>query len=208
MRQRADHRHRAGALTRDHHHGRADHRARRRRAARDPDGDHARCATSCFAVIFITHDLSLLLELGRHDRDHVRRAHRRAGARSDELADAAAPPVQLRPAALLPELHGPRRTMLGIPGAPPDLRDVPPGCAFHPRCPFAFDACSHDRAALAPRQPRRAPEAISGRLPSLRPRAHARAADRGTDSRRLRRAGEGSSRHAIRWTASSGCGTG
>ncbi|MBA2287220.1 MAG: ABC transporter ATP-binding protein, partial [Ktedonobacteraceae bacterium] len=41
-----------------------------------------------------------------------------------------------------PTLHGPRRVMAGIPGSPPDLRAVPPGCAFHPRCPFAFDACS------------------------------------------------------------------
>ena len=29
----------------------------------------------------------------------------------------------------------------GIPGLPPLLRDVPPGCAFHPRCPFASDRC-------------------------------------------------------------------
>ena len=29
----------------------------------------------------------------------------------------------------------------GIPGLPPLLRDLPPGCAFHPRCPHAFDRC-------------------------------------------------------------------
>ncbi len=29
----------------------------------------------------------------------------------------------------------------GIPGLPPLLRDLPPGCAFHPRCPQAFERC-------------------------------------------------------------------
>jgi oligopeptide/dipeptide ABC transporter ATP-binding protein len=29
----------------------------------------------------------------------------------------------------------------GIPGLPPLLRDLPPGCAFHPRCPWAVDRC-------------------------------------------------------------------
>jgi peptide/nickel transport system ATP-binding protein len=29
-----------------------------------------------------------------------------------------------------------------IPGAPPDLRRPPPGCAFAPRCPHMLDACS------------------------------------------------------------------
>jgi peptide/nickel transport system ATP-binding protein len=29
----------------------------------------------------------------------------------------------------------------GIPGLPPPLRDLPAGCAFHPRCPLAVDRC-------------------------------------------------------------------
>ena len=28
-----------------------------------------------------------------------------------------------------------------IPGSPPDLADPPPGCRFHPRCPYAMDVC-------------------------------------------------------------------
>ncbi len=39
--------------------------------------------------------------------------------------------------------------MSGIPGSPPDLRNVPSGCAFHPRCAFAFDACSKYVPVLA-----------------------------------------------------------
>src|SRR5579885_437780 len=93
-----------------------------------------------FSVIFITHDLSLLLEIA--DQIAIMYAGRM---------------VEMGPAELLyrqprhpytdgllhsfPTLHGPRRNMHGIPGSPPDLRSVPSGCAFHPRCSFAFGAC-------------------------------------------------------------------
>ena len=30
----------------------------------------------------------------------------------------------------------------GLPGDPPDPADLPPGCAFAPRCPRAVDACT------------------------------------------------------------------
>ena len=40
----------------------------------------------------------------------------------------------------LPELERKQR-MVGVPGLPPALSAMPKGCPFHPRCPFAFDAC-------------------------------------------------------------------
>jgi peptide/nickel transport system ATP-binding protein len=36
----------------------------------------------------------------------------------------------------------------GIPGLPPPLRDLPAGCAFHPRCPLAVDRCRSETPAL------------------------------------------------------------
>jgi peptide/nickel transport system ATP-binding protein len=39
-------------------------------------------------------------------------------------------------------------TFHGIPGLLPLLRDLPPGCAFHPRCPHAFDRCQCDAPVL------------------------------------------------------------
>jgi peptide/nickel transport system ATP-binding protein len=42
--------------------------------------------------------------------------------------------------ASLPSLDQ-KGTFRGIPGLPPLLRDLPRGCAFHPRCPHAFDRC-------------------------------------------------------------------
>jgi peptide/nickel transport system ATP-binding protein len=38
--------------------------------------------------------------------------------------------------------------MQGIPGLAPLLRDLPTGCAFHPRCPHAIDRCRAERPAF------------------------------------------------------------
>ena len=100
-----------------------------------------------FAVLFITHDLSLLLEL----------AHRVAIMYAGEIVEQA-PAARLRDdprhpytVGLLgsfPPLHGPVQRLSGIPGAPPDLGAPPSGCRFHPRCPH----CTRDDQALYARQ--------------------------------------------------------
>jgi oligopeptide/dipeptide ABC transporter ATP-binding protein len=43
--------------------------------------------------------------------------------------------------ASFPDLAHPDRRLVGIPGAPPRLDDMPPGCPFAPRCPHVFDRC-------------------------------------------------------------------
>ena len=47
-----------------------------------------------------------------------------------------------------PPLTGPRTRLKGIGGSPPDLRDPPAGCRFHPRCP----ECLPERLGLYVRQ--------------------------------------------------------
>ena len=102
-----------------------------------------------FSVIFITHDVSLLLELA--DRIAIMYA-------GNIVEDATAQEVYRTPrhpytAGLLhsfPPLHGPRRELAGIPGSPPDLMHLPTGCNFHPRCQFAFDACPKIDPVLGP----------------------------------------------------------
>ena len=37
----------------------------------------------------------------------------------------------------------------GLPGDPPDPRELPPGCSFHPRCPKALRRLRHGRARAA-----------------------------------------------------------
>jgi peptide/nickel transport system ATP-binding protein len=93
-----------------------------------------------FSVIFITHDLSLLLEIA--DKIAIMYAGRLVEMGTQE--DIYRRPLHPYSHGLLhsfPNLHGPRRKLTGIPGSPPDLRSVPSGCAFHPRCAFAFAAC-------------------------------------------------------------------
>jgi peptide/nickel transport system ATP-binding protein len=100
-----------------------------------------------FAVLFITHDLSLLIELA--DTIAVMYA-----GRVVEYAPAAAlfrSPRHPYTAGLLnsfPGLHGERVAMTGIPGSPPDLRHVPEGCPFNPRCRYAMDVCRQDAPVL------------------------------------------------------------
>jgi len=100
-----------------------------------------------FSVIFITHDLSLLLELA--DQVAIMYAGRMVEKASQrDLYNNPRHPYSYGLIHSFPTLHGPRRKASGIPGSPPDLRAVPPGCAFHPRCPLAFSACMTDLPVL------------------------------------------------------------
>lgn len=96
-----------------------------------------------FSVLFITHDLSLLLELA--DTIAVMYAGRLV-----EIAPAQAVfrrprhPYTLGLLRSFPPLHGEVTGLTGIPGSPPDLRHVPSGCPFHPRCPYAFGRCEEE----------------------------------------------------------------
>jgi peptide/nickel transport system ATP-binding protein len=110
-----------------------------------------------FAVLFITHDLSLLVEFS--DRIAIM-----YGGRIVEEAPAASiyrDPLHPYSHGLLnsfPALRGARRELSGIPGAPPDLRAMPAGCSFHPRCPRAFAPCDSLLPPLGP------PETPDGQL--------------------------------------------
>ena len=93
-----------------------------------------------FSVIFITHDLSLLLELA--DNVAIMYAGRivEYGDRRN-LYTHARHPYSYGLLHSFPPLRGPAKKVFGIAGSPPDLRALPQGCAFHPRCPMAFAAC-------------------------------------------------------------------
>ncbi|GGK84861.1 dipeptide/oligopeptide/nickel ABC transporter ATP-binding protein [Sphaerisporangium melleum] len=102
-----------------------------------------------FAVVFITHDLSLLLEIS--DRLAVMYGGRivESGTARDLMA-APAHPYTVGLLGSFPSLRGERRVLHGIPGSPPDLSLVEPGCSFAPRCPYAFDACGEVTPAPLP----------------------------------------------------------
>jgi peptide/nickel transport system ATP-binding protein len=100
-----------------------------------------------FAVLFITHDISLLLEFA--DRIAIMYAGELVEtAPAARLGSDARHPYTQGLLQSFPPLSGPLTRLTGIPGSPPDLRDPPSGCRFHPRCPH----CRPEDAALYLRQ--------------------------------------------------------
>lgn len=100
-----------------------------------------------FAVVFITHDLSLLIELA--DRIAIMYAGGIIeNAPAKDLYRRPRHPYTYKLLHSFPSLHGPRQQMTGIPGSPPDLSKRPPGCPFEPRCAHAFDGCDSSAPEL------------------------------------------------------------
>jgi peptide/nickel transport system ATP-binding protein len=86
-----------------------------------------------FSILFITHDLSLLVEFS------TRIAIMYAGeivelAAARELFDNPLHPYTQGLMTSFPSLTGPKHHLTGIPGSPPDMLRPPSGCRFHPRC--------------------------------------------------------------------------
>jgi peptide/nickel transport system ATP-binding protein len=101
-----------------------------------------------FAILFITHDLSLLIELA--DRIAVMYAGQLMEiGTAHEIHNSPAHPYTKRLLRSFPSLRGPRRDLTGIPGTPPDLLDPPPGCPFLARCAEGTDDCKKIEVRLA-----------------------------------------------------------
>jgi peptide/nickel transport system ATP-binding protein len=101
-----------------------------------------------FAVLFITHDLSLLAEFS----DRIAIMYGGRIVESAPSADIYREPLHPYSQGLLgsfPALRGGRKELTGIPGSPPDLRAMPTGCSFHPRCAHASEPCSVKRPVLS-----------------------------------------------------------
>ena len=95
-----------------------------------------------FAVIFVTHDMSLV----SHFSDQLLVMY--AGqvvevGPTRQVFDNPAHPYSRGLLDAFPSINGPLVRLTGIPGAPPDLAHPPAGCRFHPRCPLRFDDCFH-----------------------------------------------------------------
>ena len=96
-----------------------------------------------FSMIFITHDLSLLVELA-DDIAVMYAGNVMEWAPAHDLYHAPHHPYTLGLLNSSPPLSGERRELVGIAGAPPDLSQPLSGCSFHERCPFVLDRCAHD----------------------------------------------------------------
>ena len=93
------------------------------------------------SLILITHDLSVVAETC--DRVLIMYAGRVAEEGPvGEVFRRPRHPYTQKLLAAFPNIRADRRTLDVIAGSPPDLRTPPPGCRFHPRCPFAMPVCS------------------------------------------------------------------
>lgn len=106
-----------------------------------------------FSVIFITHDLSLLVEIS--DTLAIMYAGKIVEyGNSDELFNMPLHPYTIGLMNSFPSLTGKITRMGGIEGKPPDLLNPPEGCRFHPRCPHAMDICEKSCPVLQKVDPR------------------------------------------------------
>ena len=92
------------------------------------------------SLILITHDLSVIAETC--DRSLIMYAGKVAEEGPvDRVFTAPRHPYTEKLLGAFPSISADRRTLDTIPGSPPDLKDPPAGCRFHPRCPAVMDVC-------------------------------------------------------------------
>jgi len=101
------------------------------------------------AVVFVSHDLAVVRQVC--DQLAVMYAGRfvETGPAS-ELLDRPAHPYTVGLLEAVVDLDEPHRAPRSIPGMPPDLAHLPPGCPFAPRCRFESVDCTMVRPALSP----------------------------------------------------------
>ncbi|EXU90950.1 methionine ABC transporter ATP-binding protein [Streptomyces noursei PD-1] len=98
-------------------------------------------------LILITHDLGVVADVA--DTIAVMYAGRVVEtAPVDQLYKAPAHPYTRGLLESVPRLGHKGQQLHAIKGLPPSLTAIPPGCAFHPRCPLARDVCRTDRPPL------------------------------------------------------------
>jgi len=102
-----------------------------------------------FAMIFISHDLTIAAELA----DRVATMYAGRIVEFGDVRDIFYNPKHPYTVGLLeavPPISGDLVALKSIPGNPPNLLVLPDGCKFHPRCPYATAACSQEDPPLLP----------------------------------------------------------
>jgi oligopeptide/dipeptide ABC transporter ATP-binding protein len=110
--------------------------------------DTARQATGA-AMVLITHDLGVIA--GQADRVMVMYAGKLVESGSaEDIFYTPRMPYTLGLLGSLPRLDRPSTRLTPIPGAPPSVVNMPPGCPFTPRCPLAQPVCDEVEPELDP----------------------------------------------------------
>jgi len=101
------------------------------------------------AIILITHDLGVIAEMA-HDVAVMYAGRIVERASVGELFARPQHPYTIGLLGSIPKLHVERETLTAIQGQVPNPAEMPPGCRFMPRCPFATDKCRADDPPLMP----------------------------------------------------------
>lgn len=95
------------------------------------------------SMIYISHDVAVIAEVT--ERVGVMYAGRMAEfGTGEEIFKYPLHPYTYGLLSAFPSIVGPKRELTTLPGEPPDLLTPPPGCRFHPRCPYATETCSQE----------------------------------------------------------------
>ena len=101
------------------------------------------------SILFVTHDIAVLRQIA--DRIVVMYAGMivEIGGVEEIVFNPLHPySMGLMPTVIVPEPEIRERVLTGIPGAPPNLKNPPTGCRFHPRCGFAMPKCKQEVPTL------------------------------------------------------------
>jgi len=104
------------------------------------------------SILMITHDLSIISELA----DEVLVMYAGKIVEKADVFSLYKRPMHPYTQGLLgafPDIRAPRKRLVSIPGSPPDLAALPPGCSFNPRCPYATDRCRTEEPKLREVEP-------------------------------------------------------
>jgi len=96
------------------------------------------------AIVLITHDLGVVADVA----DSVAVMYAGRVVESGRVRDVLGSPAHPYTLALLnsvPDVRTDTGKLRPIVGSPPDMANVPSGCAFHPRCRFATEECRRER---------------------------------------------------------------
>jgi peptide/nickel transport system ATP-binding protein len=98
------------------------------------------------ATVLIGHDMGLIAQFS----DTIGVLYAGKLVERGDIDDVLAAPCHPYTRLLIDSLPGldSRKELIGIPGLPPALFDLPPGCRFHPRCPYALDRCRNEMPVL------------------------------------------------------------
>ena len=106
------------------------------------------------SMILVSHDLPMVAKIC--ERIAVMYAGRIVEVgKADAIFERPLHPYTRALVEAIPQARGPKQTLRSLPGDPPDLHHLPPGCNFQPRCPAAFADCAKVDPSLEEVEPGR-----------------------------------------------------